>query len=78
MDTYYTPRTTVTRVLNALFMRRKFAGTVDEIMHGLAELAEERKAADRSTGPTAKGNKTGTVRAHVAHAPASLPSGTSS
>jgi hypothetical protein len=40
MDTYYTPRTIVTSVLNALFMKRRFANAVDEILVGLAELAE--------------------------------------
>ncbi len=47
MDTYYTPRTIVTSVLNTCLMRRKFAKTVDGILHGLAELAEERAVVDR-------------------------------
>jgi uncharacterized protein YndB with AHSA1/START domain len=75
MDTYYTPRTVVTSVLNVLFMRRRFANTVDEILHGLAELAEERGAMDVPKGPTAAGRAAGTHTEHVANARAAPPNG---
>jgi uncharacterized protein YndB with AHSA1/START domain len=77
MDTYYTPRTIVTSVLNALFMRRRFANTADEILHGLAELAEERAAMDVSKGPSAAWRAAGTDTERVANTPAARRVGTS-
>jgi uncharacterized protein YndB with AHSA1/START domain len=40
---YYKPRGLVSRVLNALLMRRRFSATRQEILGGLKELAERRE-----------------------------------
>jgi uncharacterized protein YndB with AHSA1/START domain len=47
VETYYTPRTMLTRALNALVMRRKLARTVDGLLEGLDRLATERAEQDR-------------------------------
>jgi uncharacterized protein YndB with AHSA1/START domain len=41
-DTYYTPRNRVFWLLNVLFMRRRFASTVDELLSGLKRSSEMR------------------------------------
>lgn len=45
MDTHYTPRTSLAAALNTLFMRRRFARTVEELLLGLGRLAEQRAPA---------------------------------
>ena len=42
MDTHYTPRNALFRLLNALMMRRRFASTVDELLSGLKRSSERR------------------------------------
>ncbi len=39
-DTYYTPRNPLFRLMNALFMRRRFATTVDGLLDGLKRVSE--------------------------------------
>jgi Polyketide cyclase / dehydrase and lipid transport len=41
-DTYYTARNPLFSLLNALFMRRRFARTVDELLSGLQRSSESR------------------------------------
>ena len=41
-DTYYTPRNPIFGLINRLFMRRRFAATVDEMLSGLKRSSESR------------------------------------
>jgi uncharacterized protein YndB with AHSA1/START domain len=54
-DTYYTPRNRVFWLLNVLFMRRRFASTVDELLSGLKRSSEMRLD-QRSSGGQAHRN----------------------
>ena len=45
IETFYTPTNILWATMNALFLRRKFRGIVDELLEGLRELAEQRHAA---------------------------------
>jgi uncharacterized protein YndB with AHSA1/START domain len=42
-DTYCEPRNPLVRLMNALFMRRRFANTVDELLSGLKRYSETRR-----------------------------------
>jgi uncharacterized protein YndB with AHSA1/START domain len=44
IETFYTPTNILWATMNALFMRRKFRGIVDELLEGLRMLAEQRHA----------------------------------
>lgn len=41
IDTFYTPKNLAYRLLNGAFMRRQFAGVVDQLLSGLCSLAEK-------------------------------------
>lgn len=42
IETFYTPANLLAAVMNALVLRRKFAAVVDELLAGLASVAEKR------------------------------------
>jgi hypothetical protein len=41
METYYTPRNPLFRLINALLMRRRFESTVDDLLAGLKRASEQ-------------------------------------
>lgn len=55
METYYTPRNACASVMNALVLRRRFRGVVDELLAGLVRFAAEYE-------PSAQGNDSAAVR----------------
>jgi uncharacterized protein YndB with AHSA1/START domain len=47
IETFYTPSNILWATVNALFMRRRFRGIVDELLEGLRRLAAQRYPAPR-------------------------------
>lgn len=45
MESFYTPANPLASVMNRVLLKRKFAGIIDTLLGGLAELAEQRHRA---------------------------------